>query len=547
VASNDSDPVPAAVPSTGGPAPMPGAPDAAAPWNTARVIGASTADDGALAGGVAGAEALARLLPSVLAALAAGATDRGGPAPVGLPADLDATWRAALGGWHAAEESTTPRRSALGEPAGAVAALTDVVRLFAAGSVDPADPRCAAHLHCPPLALAVAADLAASALNPSLDSWDQAPLATTLESTVIAELADLAGYPRTAGGVVTTGGSESNLLGLLLAREHAVRSAHGTSAVRTGLPPGRYRIFGSAVTHFSVHRAAGLLGFGEDAVVPVRTGRDHRLDPAALDEALRSARANGELPVAIVATAGTTDLGAIDPLPEIAALAKQHGTWLHVDAAYGGGALFSTALAPELAGLEHADSIGLDLHKLGWQPVAAGVFLTADTTNLAALARRAEYLNPADDEEAGYTSLLGRSLRTTRRPDALKIAVTLRALGREGLGALVDRCAALASHAASSVTKEPALELYQQPVLTTVAFRYRASADADSDAVNARLRRALLAAGAAVVGRTEIDGRVWLKLTLLNPDATEAQVDALLAAVVAAGTTQDTRSEARND
>ncbi|TQS43126.1 pyridoxal phosphate-dependent decarboxylase family protein [Cryptosporangium phraense] len=448
---------------------------------------------------------LAELLRVALDALAAGARDRGGPAPAGTPAVLDAAWRNALGGAPGAE------------------ALRELVRVFAAGSVDPADPWCAAHLHTPPLALAVAADLAASALNPSLDSWDQAPIATTLEPAVIAELAALAGFdPATASGVVTTGGSESNLLGLLLARERAI-----PGAVRTGLPAGRYRIYGSAVTHFSVHRAAGLLGFGEDAVVPVDTGRDHRLDPDALDRALT---ATTDHPIAIVATAGTTDLGAIDDLPAIAEVAAKHRVWLHVDAAYGGGALFSERLAPLLSGLERADSVGLDLHKLGWQPVAAGIFLTCSATNLTALARRAEYLNPADDEDAGYTSLLGRSLRTTRRPDALKIAVTLRALGRDGLGRLVDRCSALAHHAAAAVEAEPALELYQPPVLTTVVFRYRAS-----DEVNARLRRALLAAGRAVVGRTEIDGRVWLKLTLLNPDATEADVDGLLAAVLDAG------------
>ncbi|MFI5955415.1 pyridoxal phosphate-dependent decarboxylase family protein [Cryptosporangium sp. NPDC051539] len=505
-------------------------------------------------------DALGELLQVVLGALAVGAADRGGPAPAGAPVALDAAWRHALFDGDtspsAAAGPATSRRSARGDAADA---LSELVRLFAAGSVDPADPRCAAHLHTPPLAVAVAADVAASALNPSLDSWDQAPIGTTLEPAVIAELADLAGYdPATASGVVTTGGSESNLLGLLLARETAI-----PGVVRTGLPAGTYRIFGSAVTHFSVHRAAGLLGFGEDAVVPVRTGRDHRLDPAALDEALETAKANGETPIAIVATAGTTDLGAIDPLPAIAEVARRHRTWLHVDAAYGGGALFSQRLAPLLDGLHRADSIGLDLHKLGWQPVAAGIFLTRAATNLAALARRAEYLNPADDEEAGYTSLLGRSLRTTRRPDALKIAVTLRALGRTGLGALVDRCADLARHAATSVEARPELELYQPPTLTTVVFRYRdpaalrgasngrpagrtdaahrevgtpeAGTGRDPGDVNARLRRALLTSGRAVIGRTEIDGQVWLKLTLLNPDATAADVDGLLEAVVAAG------------
>jgi L-2,4-diaminobutyrate decarboxylase len=218
------------------------------------------------------------------------------------------------------------------------------------------------------------------------------------------------------------------------------------------------------------------------------------------------------------------------------------GGWLHVDAAYGGGVLFSDVHRPLLAGVEGADSIALDLHKLGWQPAAAGVLLTRTPAAFAPLERRAAYLNPADDEALGYTSLLGRSLRTTRRADVLKVAVTLRALGREGLGARVDACLALARCAAEAVIAEPALVLAADPVLTTVVFRYRTADPARSDAVNAALRRRLLAEGRAVVGRTELEGAVHLKLTLLNPDARPADVEALLAAVVAAGRREEEAS-----
>jgi L-2,4-diaminobutyrate decarboxylase len=154
------------------------------------------------------------------------------------------------------------------------------------------------------------------------------------------------------------------------------------------------------------------------------------------------------------------------------------------------------------------------------------VFLTRAASALDPLARRVAYLNPADDEDAGYPSLLGHSLRTTRRVDAFKIAVTFRALGRDGLGRLVDACHDLARHAAARVVAHPDLELAAGPVLTTVVFRHRGG-----DAVNAGLRRRLLERGTAVVGRTELDGAVWLKLTLLNPYATTADVDALLGAV----------------
>jgi L-2,4-diaminobutyrate decarboxylase len=170
--------------------------------------------------------------------------------------------------------------------------------------------------------------------------------------------------------------------------------------------------------------------------------------------------------------------------------------------------------------------VALDLHKLGWQPIAAGVFLARDPAGLDPLAQRAAYLNPADDEEAGYPSLLGNSIRTTRRFDAFKVLVTLRTLGRSGLGALVDACHDLAVHAATRLEASPAWELAAPPVLTSVVFRVRG-------ADNAAIRRRLLESGRAVVGRTDLHGEVWLKLTLLNPDATPADVDALLALILA--------------
>ncbi|MFD8598098.1 pyridoxal phosphate-dependent decarboxylase family protein [Kitasatospora sp. NPDC059646] len=469
-----------------------------------------------LSGGVAGPEALRPLVAQTLAALTAGAVRRGGPVIAGEP---DAVAEAV--------------RVALADARGP-GALGQLVELLAHGAADPADPACAAHLHCPPLAVAVAADLAVSALNPSQDSWDQAPAATALESELLAELAASVGFrPDRAAGVLTTGGTESNLMGLMLARDQRL----GPDVELNGIPGNvRPRILASETAHFSVQRAAALLGLGEHAVRAVAVDRQLRMEPAALADAFAEAGWEGATPIAVVATAGTTDTGAVDPLHDVADLAARHGTWLHVDAAYGGGALFSDRLAPLLDGIDRADSVALDWHKLGWQPAAAGVFLVRDARTYASLARRAVYLNPADDEDAGYPSLLGQSLRTTRRPDAFKLAVTLRALGRDGLGELVDRCHDLALRAAALVRAEPELELHCDPVLTTVVFRY---ATADSDHVNAELRRRLLRTGRAVVGRTELPGtgpgRIRLKLTLLNPHTTEREVEALLAAVVESG------------
>ncbi|MGC0341547.1 pyridoxal phosphate-dependent decarboxylase family protein [Streptomyces sp. SLBN-8D4] len=458
-----------------------------------------------LASGPEGPSSLRPLLDTVLAALGEGARLRGGPLPAGGPPEVAERMRAAVG-------DVLPEE---GDPE----ALRRLVRALAEGSADPADPFCAAHLHCPPLAVAAAADLAASVLNPSLDSWDQAPAASELEALVTRALANevYADPPRGAGpyrhtapprgatsphrpdALITTGGTESNQLALLLARET--------------LGPGVRLVCGENA-HHSLPRSAWLLGLPEPVIVPTPHGT---LDPATLETLPPG-------PLLIAATAGTTDAGLIDPLPEIAALCAHRGARLHVDAAYGGGLLFSARHRAKLTGLSAAGTVTLDLHKLGWQPVAAGLLAVRDAQDLAALTHRADYLNADDDTEAGLPDLLGRSLRTTRRPDVLKTAVTLKTLGRTGLGALVDQVCGLAREFARLIDEHPGFELQAPPTISTVLFR---PAGATDDAV-AAVRRQLLTDGRAVLGRARTDGRLWLKATLLNPTTRPADLAGLL-------------------
>ncbi|MFF3843844.1 pyridoxal phosphate-dependent decarboxylase family protein [Streptomyces sp. NPDC002328] len=441
-----------------------------------------------LASGPTGSHALRPLLDTVLDALDAGARARGGPLPAGGPAAVARRLHDAVG-------DVLPDH---GDPH----ALATLVHALAEGAADPAHPLCAAHLHCPPLAVATAADLAVSVLNPSLDSWDQAPAASALEALVTRTLADEAGM---TDALVTTGGTESNHLALLLARER-----HGP----------RLRLVHGANAHHSLPRAAWLLGLPEPVAVPTPAGL---LDPTALDETLSRLRG----PLLVAATAGTTDAGLIDPLPGIAARCRAHDARLHIDAAYGGGLLFSDRHRPKLAGLDTAHTVTLDLHKLGWQPVAAGLLATREPADLTALHQSADYLNADDDTDAGLPDLLGRSPRTTRRPDILKIAVTLKTLGRAGLAALVDQVCDQAQEFAALVRARPALDLYDTPTLTTVLFRPK---DAPDDTV-AAIRRRLLTDGRAVLGRARADGRLWLKTTLLNPHTRPHDLAALLTLV----------------
>ncbi|MFJ1613065.1 pyridoxal phosphate-dependent decarboxylase family protein [Streptomyces sp. NPDC088251] len=443
-----------------------------------------------LAGSTTGPTALRPLIDTVLTALHDGARRRNGPLPAGGPDAVTPRMRTTT---HPVipDHGTDPHD-----------ALRTLVGALAEGAADPAHPLCAAHLHTPPLALATAADLAASALNPSMDSWDQAPAASALEADITTALAaEIYPHQPSPDALVTTGGTEANQLALLLARERN----------------GPVQTICAANAHHSITRAAWLLGLPEPVVIPAPAGT---MDLAALDEALTELHR----PLLVTATAGTTDTGQIDPLTDIADLCTTHGAELHIDAAYGGPLLFSPTHRGKVHGLDRAHSVTLDLHKLGWQPASAGILAVPHRAHLDALHHRASYLNADDDTEAGLPDLLGRSLRTTRRPDALKIAVTLKALGRTGLADLIDRTIATAHHLADLITKTPTLDLYDRPTISTVLFR---PTNADDHTV-ATIRRTLLTRGHAVLGRAHTHDRLWLKATLLNPHTTPDDLRTLL-------------------
>ncbi len=369
-----------------------------------------------------------------------------------------------------------------------------------AHSIRLTDPLCAAHLHAPPAIAGLAADVLISASNQSLDAFDAAPAATMLETHLVRWLCDLAGFPH-GDGVFTSGATQSTLTGLLLARDHHCTTVLGHDVRRHGVPPG-LKIVTTPHAHFSVVQSAHVLGLGEDAVV-------------AADDVPAAVAREGAF--AAVLTAGSTDRGIIDPL-------RATGTWLHVDAAYAGGLLLSRRHRDRLAGLERADSVSVDFHKLVWCPIGCGALLLRDGSRFDLMRRHADYLNP---EGRAEPDLVGKSLATTRPFDALKLWMTCQALGERTLGDVYDHLLALAAAAADAVRARPQLELYEDPQLTTVLFRHRT---ADND----EIRRSLLFSGRAVIARTRLDGEVWLKLTLLNPLAGATHLEDLLDVVARA-------------
>ncbi len=416
--------------------------------------------------------------------------------------------------------------------------ISAALRTVVSNSIAVSHPNTAAHLHCPPMLAALAAEVVISALNQSMDSFDQAPIATVVEQQLIRWLCSEAGLPSTADGTFTTGGSQSNYMGLLLARDMFCRKQWNWSAQKSGLPPEarRLRIFCSDVAHFTVDKSASQLGLGTDAVVRVPTDDQFRMNPMALRDSIEAVRAKGLLPMAIVATAGTTDFGSVDPLPELASLAHPAGAWLHVDAAYGGALLFSARHRGKLQGIDAADSLSIDFHKLFWQPIPCSAFLLRNAAHFASIKLHTDYLNPELHDDEGIPNLVTTSLLTSRRFDALKVWISFQTLGRTKLAAMIDRTIELAAHAVRVVRETPRLELVCEPQLSTVVFRYVPSGvDLDSDQLNATLRQRLFDRGLAVVGHTRVRSRQCLKFTCMNPAVTENQMERLVRLIVEQG------------
>jgi len=327
--------------------------------------------------------------------------------------------------------------------------------------------------------------------------------------------------------VFTSGGTQSNFEGLLLARNWFARERFGRRVKESGLPhrAKSMRILCSDAAHFTAKQAAAHLGLGENAVVTVSTDDEYRMDPDALDATLADLRERGREPFALVGTAGTTDFGSIDPLAALADRADDHDLWFHVDAAYGGALALSESHRGMLAGIERADSLSVDFHKLFYQPISCGAFLVRDGDRFDLIRRSAAYLNP-EEGDLDAPNLVSKSVQTTRRFDALKPYVTFRTLGREGLAELVESTLELADDVAALVADAPDFELLNDPTLNAVVFRYRPEGLGDEQVsrLNAAVREALLRNGDAVVGRTEVGGTTSLKFTLLNPKTTVEDV-----------------------
>jgi L-2,4-diaminobutyrate decarboxylase len=392
-------------------------------------------------------------------------------------------------------------------------------------------PRYLAHLNCPVVIPALIAETILSSLNTSLDTWDQSVGGTLIERRLIDWTATQLGLGPAADGVFTSGGTQSNLQALLIARDETCARlvAQGRRMSRPAMLH-QLCVLTSELSHFSIAKSATLLGLDPDAVVAVPCDADKRMRVDALDAELERCQRAGLVPMAVVATAGTTDFGSIDPLAPIGDRCAETGHWLHVDAAYGGGLLVSRR-RQLLDGIERADSVTVDFHKAFFQPVSSSAVVVRDRSTLRHVTHYADYLNPERLAARGIPNQVDKSLQTTRRFDALKLWLTLRVLGGPGIGQLFDELVDRAAEAWALIDADPRFEVAARPQLSTLVFRYLPSAEPSPytcDEVNLHIRDALFSAGEAVIASTTVEGHDYLKFTLLNPATSLADIGEVL-------------------
>ena len=363
-------------------------------------------------------------------------------------------------------------------------------------------------------------DLIASALNVDTCWWLGSSGPSALELVVLDWFRQWVGYPEEAAGVLVSGGSAANLTALACARE-----------ARIGAMDDQAVVYLSDQTHSSVARAARALGFRPDQVRVIPTDARVRMRPDALEGAIAADRAGGRRPLMVVANAGTTAAGAVDPLHEVSEICRREEIWLHVDGAYGAFACLSERGRDALAGIELADSITLDPHKWLYQPIEVGALLVRDG---AALRHGFEispaYLKDVEavDREINFSDL---GLQLTRTCRALKLWISLRYFGVGAFRQAIDRCLDLALHAQSQIEASPELELMSPASLGMVTFR-RHPAGVDDEAalerINASLAEKIERGGEVFVSTSRVRGRYVLRLCVLNHSTSQSEVDRAL-------------------
>jgi len=408
----------------------------------------------------------------------------------------------------------------------ALAVLERAVRdvLPIAARVD--HPRFFAFVPSAPTWPGVVADYLAAGFNTFQGTWLGSGGPSQLELVVIDWFRQWIGYPVTGGGLFTSGGSAAILDALVAAREQ-----HGA--------PARPAVFMSDQSHSALERAARIVGVRPDGIFKIASDELYRMKTGELDRVVSEARGNGYTPIAVCANAGTTNTGAVDPLPEIAAFCTRERIWLHVDAAYGGFAMLCERGKTLLDGMQLADSISLDAHKWLFQPFEAGCVMVRDVATLErAFSVHPEYLQ---DTRLGMeqVNFADRGLQLTRSFRALKVWMSIQTFGMAAFRQAIARGMELADRAGDYVRNSECLELLSPPSLGILCFRVRPRGSrlpaAKLDEINEQVQASIIAAGIAMLSSTRLRGVYTLRLCIMSHQTTWDDVRSTLAAIEQTG------------
>jgi glutamate/tyrosine decarboxylase-like PLP-dependent enzyme len=399
-------------------------------------------------------------------------------------------------------------------------AILGDLKAIISSSMNATHPGYMGHMDSTPTTMSILAGLVTSALNNNMLSVEMSPVFSRLERLLMKQIARLFGLGERATGVLLSGGTLANLQALTLARNMSFPCfENGLAGMR-----GRPVVFASEAAHVSIQKAAMITGIGKSAVISVAANSDSQMDPRRLSEEIMRAEQSGATPFCVVATAGTTTTGSVDPLLEVSKIAKERGLWFHVDAAYAGALVFSGRQRHKLAGIETADSVTFNPQKWMYVAKTCAILLVSDESVLQDGFRvGAPYMGESPD----LINLGEISVQGTRHADVLKLWLSLRHLGSLGYAQLIDRAFGLAHYFTRKVKQRPFLQMMGTPQLNIVCFRAvpeRATADRIDDC-NARLQAFLLREGNTFLSLPLYRGNRWLRAVLLNPYTDETTID----------------------
>jgi len=391
-------------------------------------------------------------------------------------------------------------------------------------SMNASHPGYIGHMDSMPTTISVLGEMVAAVVNNNMLSVEMSPMFSRMERIVLREIAGMFGLGEEAGGVMSSGGSLSNLQALAVARNVSFDARERGIWASKKQPV----ILASEVAHTSLHKAAMLLGLGTSAVIDVAVNKDSRMDADDLRGKIKQAREQGKRPFCVVGTAGTTTTGNIDPLHEIANVCREQDLWFHVDAAYGGALMFSNSHKHRLTGIERADSVTFNPQKWLYVAKTCALVLFRDASVLERAFRvGAPYMKAAEM----FVNLGEISVQGTRHAEVLKLWLSLKHIGRRGYEQLIDESYRLTDYFLQHVRRRSFLELASEPEMNLVCFR-GTSGRLDVKALdewNTKLQKRLLKQGNAFLSLpTYRDGK-WLRVVLLNPFTDANTIDGLFA------------------